>query len=137
MTPQLCSDLLSSSARVTSLLESQVSICDMKDLENHFCFLLALPPALTTWCDGLRRCLRAGRSHHHSNRGTGPWARSLPSHPGRALVGRSSPPSRPRCIPRPGGTGSGRSGCRGSHTAGTPGPVGSSVLRERERETLR
>lgn len=91
---------------------------------------LALLLVLTTWCDGLRRCLRAGRSRHRSSRGTGPWARSPPSHPGRALAGRSSPQGRPRRIPHPGERGSGRSCCTGSHTAGTPGPVGSSALEE-------
>lgn len=88
--------------------------------------------ALTTWYDGLRRCPRAGRSHHRSNKGTGPWAHSPPSHPGRALGDKSSPPDRPHCILHPGKRGSGRSGCRGSHTAGTPGPVGSSGLEEGE-----
>ena len=100
---------------------------EMKDLEDHF---LSLVLALTTWCDGLRRCLRAGRSHHHSNRGTGPWAHSLPCHPGTALGDRSSPPGRSHCIPHQGKRGSGRSCCRGSRTAGTPGPVGSSALGE-------
>lgn len=63
---------------------------------------------LTTWCDGLRRCPRAGRSRRHGSRGTGPWARSPRSHPGRAPGGRSSPPGSPRRIPHPGKTGSGR-----------------------------
>lgn len=95
---------------------------------------LSLVLALTTWCDGLRRCLQAGRSHRHSNRGTGPWAHSLPSHPGRAPRDRSNPLGRARCIPHPGKRGSGRSCCKGSHTAGTPDPVGSSELGERERK---
>lgn len=84
--------------------------------------------ALTTWYGGLRKCPQAGRAHHRSSRGTGPWAHSPLFHPGRALVGSSSLQDRLHCILHPGGRGSGRSGCRNSHTAGTPGPVDSPEL---------
>lgn len=84
--------------------------------------------ALTTWYGGLRKCPQAGRAHHRSSRGTGPWAHSPLFHPGRALGGRSSLRDRLHCILHPGGRGSGRSGCKNSHTAGTPGPVGSPEL---------
>ena len=84
--------------------------------------------ALTTRCNDLKRCPLAERSHRHSNKSSGTWARTAHARPGSARGDSSTLPRRAHHSPHLGRTETCRSGCTVSHTAGTLGLQDRSLL---------